>query len=102
MNKEQVQMRANLVPGTQQLDVEQEMKERANSTAYEPSINTKKAACILGVHPNTLLLMARRKEVPAYRVGRRWLFVASSLVRWRDQRLQSASPSPASSEGAIH
>ena len=77
------------------------MSQSVNTTGYETSIDAKEAARILGIHPNTLLLMARRKEVPAYRIGRRWLFVASSLVRWRDQRLQSAPPSPASSEGAI-
>lgn len=78
------------------------MNKNFKSSAYEASINTKEAARILGIHPNTLLLMARRKEIPAYRIGRRWLFVASSLVRWREERLNFVPPSPASSEGAIH
>jgi excisionase family DNA binding protein len=35
-----------------------------------------------GIHPKTLQRMARRGEVPAYRVGRFWRYRASELDDW--------------------
>ena len=35
-----------------------------------------------GLHPKTVQRMARRGELPAYRIGRYWRFRASELSAW--------------------
>jgi excisionase family DNA binding protein len=50
---------------------------------FEPLINEKEAAALLGgLHPKTLQRMARTGRIPAYRVGRRWCFRVSELDKW--------------------
>jgi excisionase family DNA binding protein len=51
--------------------------------AYEPLMNDVEAAEFLGgLHPKTVQRMARRGQLPAYRVGRYWRFKASELTSW--------------------
>jgi len=50
---------------------------------FEPLLDDERAAEFLGgIHPKTLQRMARRGEVPAYRVGRFWRYRASELDEW--------------------
>jgi len=50
---------------------------------FEPLLDDERAAEFLGgIHPKTLQRMARRGEVPAYRVGRFWRYRASELDDW--------------------
>jgi excisionase family DNA binding protein len=50
---------------------------------FEPLIDDQQAASLLGnIHPKTLQRMARRGQVPAYRVGRYWRYRASELDAW--------------------
>jgi|SRR5580704_1161688 excisionase family DNA binding protein len=50
---------------------------------FEPLLDDQRAAAFLGgIHPKTLQRMARRGEVPAYRVGRFWRYRASELDEW--------------------
>jgi excisionase family DNA binding protein len=50
---------------------------------FEPLLDDERAAEFLGgIHPKTLQRMARRGEVPAYRVGRFWRYRASELDSW--------------------
>ena len=50
---------------------------------HEPLLDDEAAARFLGgIHPKTLQRMARRGEVPAYRVGRFWRYRASELDNW--------------------
>ena len=49
------------------------------SPAFEPVLNTEKAAALLQVHPKTLQKMAREGSVPAFRIGDLWRFRASAL-----------------------
>jgi excisionase family DNA binding protein len=50
---------------------------------FEPLLDDEKAAEFLGgIHPKTLQRMARRGEVPAYRLGRFWRYRASELDDW--------------------
>ncbi|MGE5113603.1 MAG: helix-turn-helix domain-containing protein [Acidobacteriaceae bacterium] len=44
-----------------------------------------------GLHPKTVQRMARRGELPAYRIGRYWRFRASELNKWL---LQSQRQNP--------
>lgn len=50
---------------------------------YEPLMSEVEAAQFLGgLHPKTVQRMARRGELPAYRIGRYWRFRASELCAW--------------------
>lgn len=51
--------------------------------SYEPLMSDAEAAQFLGgLHPKTVQRMARRGELPAYRIGRYWRFRASELDQW--------------------
>jgi excisionase family DNA binding protein len=53
------------------------------TSRFEPLLDDERAAEFLGgIHPKTLQRMARRGEVPAYRVGRFWRYRASELDDW--------------------
>ena len=50
---------------------------------YEPLLNDAEAAAFLGgLHPKTVQRMARRGEIPSYRVGKYWRYRASELSKW--------------------
>jgi excisionase family DNA binding protein len=48
----------------------------------EPLWSDEQAADFLGLHPKTVQRMARRGELPAYRVGKYWRYRASELNDW--------------------
>jgi excisionase family DNA binding protein len=59
---------------------------------FEPLLNVEQAAQLLGgMHPKTLMRMARTNEVPAIKLGRFWYFRATSLDTWVE--LSSTRPS---------
>jgi excisionase family DNA binding protein len=45
-----------------------------------------------GLHPKTLMRLARNGEVPAIKIGRSWFFRASSLSTWVDVQSQPHRP----------
>ena len=47
------------------------------------------AASVLGMHWKTLEGKARNKEVPAFKVGKRWRFRLSSLNNWLEDGIKS-------------
>jgi excisionase family DNA binding protein len=50
---------------------------------YEPLLNDTEAAAFLGgLHPKTVQRMARRGEVPHYRVGKYYRYRAGELSAW--------------------
>jgi excisionase family DNA binding protein len=54
-----------------------------NSTQFEPLLSAEQAATLLGgMHPKTLMRLARASEVPAVKIGRYWFFRATSLNEW--------------------
>jgi excisionase family DNA binding protein len=57
--------------------------------AFEPILDTEQAAALLHIHPKTLQRLARKGEVPAYRVGDLWRFRASDLDKWLRSGLSS-------------
>jgi excisionase family DNA binding protein len=59
------------------------------SAAFEPLLDLHEAASILGMHWKTLESKARHKEVPAFKVGKRWRFRLSSLDSWLESGLKS-------------
>src|ERR1051326_7830262 len=53
-----------------------------DQATFEPLLNLREAATLLGMHWKTLEGMARKKRIPAFRIGRRWRFLASLLNKW--------------------
>jgi hypothetical protein len=52
----------------------------AQTTGFEPLLNTEEAARLIGgIHPKTLMKWAREARVPGYQIGRGWFFRASEL-----------------------
>ncbi len=50
---------------------------------FEPLMSDAEAAQFLGgLHRKTVQRMARRGELPAFRIGRYWRFRASELSAW--------------------
>ena len=62
---------------------------RAPSPAFEPLLDLHEAAAILGMHWKTLEAKARGREIPAFKVGKRWRFRVSSLNQWLDHGINS-------------
>ena len=55
-------------------------REVAPTTAYEPLLNDVEAAQFLGgLHAKSVQRMARRGEIPAYRIGKYWRYRAREL-----------------------
>jgi excisionase family DNA binding protein len=55
---------------------------------FEPLMDAETAARSLCLHPKTLMRMAREHRIPAFRVGRYWLFRASLINSWLSDHLQ--------------
>lgn len=60
---------------------------------FEPLLDDKQAAALLGIHYKTLQRLARTGQIPAHRVGRFWRFRASELDKWLNSELTSSSQS---------
>lgn len=56
---------------------------------FEPLLDLHEASAILGMHWKTLEAKARGREVPAFKVGKRWRFRLSSLNSWLENRINS-------------
>ncbi len=57
--------------------------------SFEPLLDLQEAALVLGMHWKTLETKARHREVPAFKVGKRWRFRLSSLNSWLDHGINS-------------
>jgi excisionase family DNA binding protein len=59
-----------------------------SNCGFEPLMDAETAAKSLCLHPKTLMRMAREHRIPAFRVGRYWLFRASLINSWLSDQLQ--------------
>ena len=55
---------------------------------FEPLLDVQTAATKLCLHPKTVMRMARENRIPAFHVGRYWLFRASLIDAWLNGKLQ--------------
>ena len=58
-------------------------------SVFEPLLDLQEAALVLGMHWKTLEIKARHREVPAFKVGKRWRFRLSSLNSWLEHGINS-------------
>ena len=69
--------------------------ERRDSLAGRLALSSAEAATWIGVPRSTLNEMALAGQIPAYRVGKRWLFRPGDLATWlADQRYVLRSQRP--------
>jgi len=52
-------------------------------------MNVFDAAAFLGVHVQTLRKLARKRKIPAFKVGRDWRFRKEALLRWSEEQPQT-------------
>lgn len=64
------------------------------SEAFEPLIDVNTTAQKLCLHPKTVMKMARENRIPAFHVGRYWLFRESLIDAWLKSQLQSPLANP--------
>ena len=58
-----------------------------------PSILTlENVAQYLRVHPSTIYRLLKRRQLPAFKVGRDWRFNLESIDRWRTDAERSRGP----------
>lgn len=56
------------------------------NTSSDPDVlNASEAALFLGSHVETLRRLARRGEIPSFKLGKDWRFHRDSLLRWIDK-----------------
>jgi len=48
------------------------------------ALSINEAAAFLGAHPQTVRKLARKGEIPSFRIGRAWRFHRDALQRWVD------------------
>jgi excisionase family DNA binding protein len=54
--------------------------------AVEQPLTPEDVAALLRIDRETVYRMARRGELPAFKVSRRWRFLPSHLQRWMEQQ----------------
>ena len=60
----------------------------------EPLIDVVTASQLIGLHPKTIMRMARDKRIPAFHLGRYWMFRPSLIDSWLNTQLQSTVANP--------
>lgn len=60
----------------------------------EEPIGADEAAKMLGVTSRTVIKMAERREIPAFRVGKLWKFYPSDIREYIDRQRQGSGPQP--------
>jgi excisionase family DNA binding protein len=78
------------------------LEDTASRSAFEPLMDLQEAALVLGMHWKTLEGKARHREVPAFKVGKRWRFRLSSLNSWLDHGINSNTTDQAAVTGQEH
>ena len=73
-----------------------------SSSVFEPLLDLHEAAIVLGMHWKTLETKARQRQVPAFKVGKRWRFRLSSLNSWLDHGINSNTTDQAVVTGQEH
>ncbi len=56
-------------------------------------LNTKDAAIYLGAHIETIRRLARRGEIPAYKIGKDWRYRKKALTEWIESQSLSRNNS---------
>jgi excisionase family DNA binding protein len=67
----------------------------APMSLHEPYVDAQEGAAFLGLHPKTLMRLAREGKVPAYSISdgprRHWRFLISELDKWMKTKVNSSA-----------
>jgi len=61
--------------------------------SFEPLLDCIEAARLLHLHPKTVERMARQGRLPAFKVGKRWLFRTTLIDHWVSSLVHSTPAS---------
>lgn len=62
-------------------------------------LTVEQAAEFLHMHPTTVSTMAKRKEIPCAKPGKRYVFIKADLIEWiRSQYQKESEPCPSTPE----
>ena len=67
-------------------------RRKRNLNGSADVLDAQAAAWLVGAHVETLRRLARRGEVPAYKVGKDWRFNKIALTRWMDTHQARMTP----------
>lgn len=56
---------------------------------FEQILRSEEAAALLSIHPKTLQRLARKGQIPGFRIGRVWGFRTSVLNQWLESKMVS-------------
>jgi excisionase family DNA binding protein len=59
---------------------------------FEPLLDAKAVAQILGIHPQTVLRLARTGKLPGLRYARHWRFRTTDIAKWIDAQIPIEQP----------
>jgi excisionase family DNA binding protein len=59
-----------------------EISRREAIPDFENLLDCEETARLLHLHPKTVERLARECRIPAYKIGKRWLFRASEIDQW--------------------
>ena len=63
------------------------LRQKESETSLESDVlNAHDAASFLGVHVETLRKLARRNEIPCFKIGRDWRFRKGALLSWAEEQ----------------
>jgi len=63
-----------------------------NSDSVSSILTIQDIAEYLRVHPTTIYRLLKKKQLPAFKVGRDWRFNLESIDRWRTDAERSRGP----------
>jgi excisionase family DNA binding protein len=71
------------------VDVQEKPVNGKGLQGIEKLLNSDQTGEILGICPKVVERMAKRGEIPGFKVGRFWRFKLSALEKWIDTKLES-------------
>jgi excisionase family DNA binding protein len=63
-------------------------------TLFEPLLSDVEAGKLLGLHAKTLQRLARKGEIPSFKIQKYWKYRASELNSWLQSQRNGTLPSP--------
>lgn len=72
-----------------------------NLPPLEPLLDAESVGRILGLHPGTVLRLARSGRLPALRYARHWHFRPSDITQWLQRQVVLPTPPSPPQQGPV-
>ena len=73
-----------------------------NKAERAPILTLENVAQYLRVHPSTIYRLLKKRQLPAFKVGRDWRFNLESIDRWRTDAERSRGSAALTAEDRKH